>query len=102
MASGSSKSSVKLLKWRRYPDMSAYGGGDRWHPSTTIFDAVKFTAKTQIKFYGFGCCGSYDKKNMLIKVCWEVDSVRSAEHEIELYDDQKDESNMNTHEIDIR
>ena len=40
MATGSSSSKVKPLRWHRYPDMSGYGGGDRWHPSTTNFDAV--------------------------------------------------------------
>ena len=49
------------------------------------FDAVAFIPKRNIIFHGFGIYGNTESKDVLYKVCWNINGEDSEEHEIQKF-----------------
>jgi len=54
------------------------------------FDAVCFTPKRDIYFYGFGILAHYHGKDMIYNVAWAIDGDRSPDHQVKFADSEKD------------
>lgn len=75
------------MKWNRF---KSYYLTDYFYLNLTSWDAVAFKPLRDVHFFGFGMFGSYDKKDVKIKVQWVIGEEKSEEYQILNLDSEKD------------
>ena len=87
------------LKWHRFKEDSYRRDPDYCSLERTYADAVVFKPKRDIIFMGYGIFGSYHKRDIMVKVGWEIEGEKSEFYEISLVHEEISEEG--THDFKL-
>ena len=88
----------EVKKWIRFPSTVST---DYYCLSTRSWDSVAFVPRTQVFFIGFGAMSNSEKKDIKLKIMWDIGGEKSEEYEVDLNEADKD-LDKNWFDIDIR
>ena len=74
-------------KWVRFPTTMST---DYYCLSTHSWDSVAFVPRTSVFFIGFGAMSNSEKKDIKLKIMWDIGGEKSEEYEIDLHEADKD------------